>query len=294
MAQRLRPRFPPLRLRESLPEGLARLRRRLPVLPRLPRRPSALAGRPPFLPAATYVLIAINVLVFLVGPVSGLDPLYGTHHMACVQQDYYRVWGVVPRELLHNTPAALPGSGGCASSGHAVGKIPALSVLTAMFVHGGWMHLLGNMLFLFVFGAMVEERMGRSAFLLFYLAVGYLATYGYALVEAGRPGATQTLVGASGAIAGVLGAYLRLFPRARVTSLIPMFLFLPLRFPAWLVLGLWFVLQWLSTGAASTQVAYPAHVIGFTAGFAWAWLRYVRRPRRLRWLRPEPGAQERM
>ena len=223
-----------------------------------------------FLPVVTYLLIALNVAVFLVGPASGLDPLYASGaHRAAVEQAYFLRWGVVPRELLDNRagPGEFPGS-------------PALSVLTAMFVHAGWMHLLGNMVFLYVFGAMVEERMGRLPYLLFYVAVGYLATYGYALVELRGASGGQSLVGASGAIAGVLGAYLRLYPRARVTIVIPMLLFLPLRFPAWLVLGLWFLIQGLSVrtpAAASPDVAYAAHLIGFVGGFVFAWLLYCRR-----------------
>ncbi len=136
-----------------------------------------------------------------------------------------------------------------------------------MFLHGGWLHLLGNMLYLFVFGNNVEDRMGRVRFLLFYLGAGAVSAYGYALANAGS---ATTLVGASGAIAGVLGAYLMMFPRARVWSLVPFLFFIPLRLPAWLVLGLWFVLQWFySTGAGVTggaDVAYLAHVIGFLTG----------------------------
>jgi membrane associated rhomboid family serine protease len=108
--------------------------------------------------------------------------------------------------------------------------------------------------------------MGRTAFALFYLAGGYVATYGYAL---GHAGSTRALIGASGAIAGVLGGYLFLHPRARVTSLLPFLFFLPLRFPAWLVLGSWFVFQWLAARADRTGpgIAYLAHVIGFAFGF---------------------------
>jgi membrane associated rhomboid family serine protease len=157
------------------------------------------------------------------------------------------------------------------------GKVPVLSVATSLFVHGGWIHLFGNMLFLIVFGNNVEDRMGRLRFLLFYLGIGYLATYGYALAEVHSPDATRTLVGASGAIAGVLGAHLRLYPRARVTSLVPLLLFLPLRFPAWLVLGFWFAVQWWlsrSPVGPGPGVAYLAHVIGFAAGFLCAWALY--------------------
>jgi membrane associated rhomboid family serine protease len=143
-----------------------------------------------------------------------------------------------------------------------------------MFLHGGWLHILGNMLFLWIFGNNVEDRFGRVKFLLFYLFCGYVATYGFAY---GNPDSTQTLVGASGAIAGVLGAYLVMFPKARVMSIVPLaIIWIPLRLPAWLVLGGWFLLQWLyssGTGVASgAEVAYLAHVFGFVAGAAVALL----------------------
>jgi membrane associated rhomboid family serine protease len=160
---------------------------------------------------------------------------------------------------------------------HGYWKSPFLSVLTAMFLHGGWLHLIGNMLFLYVFGDNVENRMGRVRFALFYLAAGYLATYGFAF---GHPEDSQSLVGASGAISGALGAYLYLYPRARVTSLFPFLFFIPLRFPAWVVLGFWFVLQWLAaqTAQGGPGIAYLAHVVGFAFGFFCAWVCY--RPRR--------------
>src|SRR5262245_51908400 len=136
-----------------------------------------------------------------------------------------------------------------------------------MFLHAGWLHLLGNMLFLVVFGNNVEDRMRKLPYLVFYLAVGYVAAYGFALAH---PDSTAPLIGASGAISGILGAYLVICPRARVLSLFPFLLFLPLRIPAWLVLGLWFLLQWAySAGMAAPgagSVAYLAHVFGFVAG----------------------------
>jgi membrane associated rhomboid family serine protease len=136
-----------------------------------------------------------------------------------------------------------------------------------MFLHSGWLHLLGNMLFLVVFGNNIEDRLRKLPILLFYLACGYLSAYGFALANASS---VTPLIGASGAISGVLGAYLVLYPRARVWSLVPFLLFIPLRIPAWLVLGLWFLLQWAySTGLASDSagsVAYLAHVIGFLVG----------------------------
>jgi len=165
-------------------------------------------------------------------------------------------------------------------------------VLSAMFLHGGWLHLLGNLLFLFVFGNNVEDRLGRVRYLAFYLGCGYAATYGFSLLFSGSD---QPLVGASGAIAGVLGAYLVLFPRARVWSLLTFFFFLPVRLPAWLVLGSWFVLQYLYARGAglsqATGTAYLAHVIGFAVGAALVWrLRGTRQRRSLTDSRRGPRA----
>jgi len=123
------------------------------------------------------------------------------------------------------------------------------------------------MLFLVVFGNNIEDRFRKLPYMLFYLFCGYVAAYGFALAN---QTSVQPLIGASGAIAGVLGAYLVIYPRAKVWSLLPFLFFIPVRIPAWLVLGSWFVLQWaysagyLASGAGS--VAYLAHVFGFLAG----------------------------
>ncbi|MBG0855970.1 rhomboid family intramembrane serine protease [Streptomyces spinoverrucosus] len=205
-----------------------------------------------------FTLIAVCCLIFLAGPASGLSPVYGSgDEPLAVQRAYFRHWGVVPAELFEGSPRA------------------ALTPATALFVHGSWVHLLGNMLFLHVFGAMTEERMGRVEFTLFYVGCGYLALLGYAAANADSE---QSLVGASGAISAVLGAFLYLFPRARVTSLLPFLFFLPLRFPAWVVLPFWVALQWLAARQASSGpgVAYLAHLVGFGLGFAYAWARYGR------------------
>ncbi|GAA0470009.1 rhomboid family intramembrane serine protease [Streptomyces sp. NPDC046215] len=209
-------------------------------------------------PLVTYVLIGVCCGVFLLGPASGFTSSYGAGtELLAAQTGYFERWGVVPGELWSGAADELP------------------TPFTALFVHGNWLHLLGNMLFLHVFGAMAEERMGRTAFALFYLAAGALALLGYAVAHTHS---AQTLVGASGAISGVLGAFLYLFPRARVTSLFPFLFFLPLRFPAWAVLLFWFVLQWLAARTAGDRpgVAYLAHVVGFTLGFLYAWVRYGR------------------
>ncbi|MEU7223791.1 rhomboid family intramembrane serine protease [Streptomyces chrestomyceticus] len=204
----------------------------------------------------TNVLIALCCVAFVVGPASGLNGIYGTGDAVVqAQTAYFERWGVIPRELWSSSPG------------------PLLTPLTALFVHGSWLHLLGNVLFLYVFGAMAEDRMGRLPFTLFYLVTGYLALMGYAAAHASSG---QTLVGASGAISGVLGAFLYLFPKARVTSIYPFLFFLPLRFPAWIVLLFWFVLQWIAAqrDPSSPGVAYLAHVVGFAVGFLYAWVRY--------------------
>ena len=206
-------------------------------------------------------LIALCCVVFLISPLSGFGPRHGsTEALLAAQAGYFERWGVIPSELLDGPARA------------------ALTPLTALFVHGSWLHLLGNMLFLYVFGAMAEERMGHAEFVFFYLCCGYLALVIYAVTHSGSD---QTLVGASGAISAVLGAFLYLFPRARVTSLFPFLFFLPLRFPAWVVLIFWFVLQWLAAQDAGRGpgVAYLAHVAGFAAGFLYAWGRYGRTAR---------------
>jgi membrane associated rhomboid family serine protease len=163
----------------------------------------------------------------------------------------------------------------------------AFSVGISMFLHGGWLHLGGNMLYLWIFGDNIEDRLGHVRYLIFYLLCGGFATFAHALMN---PASTIPSIGASGAIAGVLGAYLILFPHARVLTLIPIFIFVTIReVPAILVLGLWFVLQ-LFVGFASLGmpsdaggVAYFAHIGGFAAGIVLiALLGGMRRPPRPR------------
>jgi membrane associated rhomboid family serine protease len=228
-------------------------------------------------PWVTYVLIAVNVVVFLLTPAARTTGMQATTLAdVCAQEAFYDQYAAIPRELVHDKPLTLvptgeavvgPQGAGCLAGRPSYHKIPVLSVLYSMFLHGGWLHLLGNMLFLWVFGNNVEDRLGRLRFALFYLICGYAASYAFALANADS---TQPLIGASGAIAGVLGAYLVLFPRARVWSLVPVLFFIPLRLPAWFVLGSWFVLQWLySSGytvSGAGSVAYMAHVIGFVVG----------------------------
>ena len=145
-----------------------------------------------------------------------------------------------------------------------------LALVTSMFLHGGWFHLLGNMLFLWVFGNNIEDRLGRIRFLPFYLLCGIVAGLGQALADTSSD---VPLVGASGAIAGVLGGYILLYPRARVLTLI-LLVFIPifLRLPAMVVLGIWFLEQIafgyfdVNSGGETGGVAYFAHIGGFLFG----------------------------
>jgi len=252
-------------------------------------------------PWVTWLLIAVNVVTFLATPASITTGITGSSLAdVCRQEAFYERYGAIPRELVANRPLPVAHTGevgigprgpGCVVERRQYDKVPALSVLTSMFLHGGWLHLLGNMLFLYIFGNNVEDRLGRIRFLLFYLVCGYASAYGFALANVAQ---TRPLVGASGAVSGVLGAYFVLFPRAKMWSLVPVLFFLPLRLPAWLVLGLWFVIQWVySAGYAVSDagsVAYLAHVVGFVLGMALAMPARGRRdpePQPLH--RPHPG-----
>jgi membrane associated rhomboid family serine protease len=243
-------------------------------------------------PWVTYALIALNVVVFLLTPgrsasVSGA----ATAHQQCQQEAFYDQYAAIPTELIHNTPlhkvatgtvARADGHLGCRVGRPSYHKVPFVSAITAQFIHGGWLHLLGNMWFLLIFGNNVEDRIGRLKYLLFYLAAGIIASYGFAVAS---PHSHAPLIGASGAIAGVLGVYLIMFPRVRVLSLVPFLLFIPLLLPAWLVLGLWFLLQWAyangATVSSAGNVAYLAHIVGFVFGMlAGLLLRHTQGPTR--------------
>jgi len=146
-----------------------------------------------------------------------------------------------------------------------------VTVFTAMFLHASWLHILGNMLFLWIFGNNIEDSMGRGRYLLFYLLAGIVAAYAQALINTGETGPT---LGASGAIAGILGGYILLHPRARVLTLVFLFLFVTLvEIPAAIMLGIWFILQALpavsqfsSPDVGGAGIAYLAHIGGFVFG----------------------------
>lgn len=209
-------------------------------------------------PVLTVVLIVLNVLVFVYQSSKPGPDLIGPG----TQGTFICKYSVIPDRLADNEPSATaPGDRVCQQINSEHSRL--LGLITSLFLHGGWLHLLGNMLFLWIFGNNVEDRMGRIRFIPFYLLCGIIASFGQVLTD---PTSASPLIGASGAIAGVLGAYLILFPRAKVLSFPLIFL----KLPAWLFLGLWFALQFLYSGGQAQEgqggIAYWAHVVGFAAG----------------------------
>jgi hypothetical protein len=213
-------------------------------------------------PALTFALIAANVLVFVaelhLGP--HIDEV--VFYLGIIPARY-----TIPQIAFQHTASGL-----------------FLPFFASMFLHGGWLHLLGNMLFLFVFGRSIEDRYGHLRFLVIYFLGGLAGTLVHIILNAGSRVPT---IGASGAIAGILGAYFISYPRARITTLIPIFFFFwTLEVPALVLLGYWFLIQFL-TGfqmqsietATAGGVAWWAHVGGFVAGFV---LSLLLRPQRRR------------
>jgi membrane associated rhomboid family serine protease len=218
----------------------------------------------------TIALIAINLFVyFVVQPHTGSD----------AEQTFLYEHAAIPCEITTGHPiTAVPPFSSVSSAGDTcvVGanvetprrlfprKLVLLGVIESLFLHGSVVHVLGNMLFLWIFGNNVEDRMGPILYTIFYFAAGIVATTGFILFNLH---ATTPLVGASGAIAGVMGAYFVWFPRARVLTLI---VFFPVYLPAMVVLGFWFLLQFVTN--PNEGVAWQAHVAGFLFGVLVAWL----------------------
>ena len=141
---------------------------------------------------------------------------------------------------------------------------PALTLLSSIFMHGGWMHLIGNMMFLIIFADNVEDVLGTKKFIVFYLLSGIFASFSQAFMDFSSE---IPMIGASGAIAGVLGAYLFYFPRAKILVLIPFFIFFTIRVPASILLIFWFVFQFLNLSNVESSVAWMAHIGGFVFGY---------------------------
>ena len=224
------------------------------------------SGRRPFV---TYALILANVAIFAA-------------YWSALTTDnslnlFFYTWGLVPQSLMRGEGLA--------------------TLVTSMFLHGGWMHLIGNMWFLWIFGDNLEDEMGHGGFLAFYLVSGLAAA---AMQVAVDPGSAAPMVGASGAIAGVMGGYLLLFPKARVDVLFIFVIFFRIfPIPAWVVLGVWIGLQVFSGASVPSEasgVAYWAHIGGFIGGFVLTIPALLRRGGRGFWSRteghpPHPAAQ---
>ena len=217
-------------------------------------------------PVVTWTLIAANILIF----VSSLS--LGTAEAEALVMRF----GVIPDVIVHGNWTSPRAEGGALGSW--------VTPVTSMFLHGGILHLGSNMLFLHVFGDNVEDVLGRGKFVLFYLMCGLGAVAGQILID---PTSMVPMIGASGAISGILAGYMTLFPHARVVTLIPIFIFIHfMEVPAGIFIVLWFVLQlvqgYLSLGMIAEGgggVAWFAHIGGFLAGLVCIRLLYEKKPR---------------
>lgn len=197
-------------------------------------------------PIVNVTLIILNILVFF--KELSLPPQY--------LNAFFYTYGLIPAQV---TKQLMEGAS-LLSTG-----IPFIS---AMFIHGNWLHLLGNMLYLWIFGDNIEDRMGHLRYLIFYLLVGIIASTVHVIAN---PGSDIPIIGASGAIAGVLGAYFLAFPRAKILTLVPVFFFITfVQVPAIIFLPVWFLIQLLNVfstaGMVANSVAWWAHIGGFIGG----------------------------
>lgn len=227
----------------------------------------------------TAALIAINVAVFFF-----LEPNFGQQSNCaggdiscqienCETVQFFYKWGVVPAEVTQGEQFTDQVCEGI----FLEEKSLSVSLFTSMFLHGGFLHLAGNMLFLWVFGNNIEDRLGKVRYVLFYLLVGLAGTLAHVFFN---PASAVPTVGASGAISGLLGAYAVLFPRAVIHTIVPIpilfFLFGRIRLPAMVVLGMWFLGQFFIGDGQTPEdgggVAWVAHVGGFVAGMTLIWL----------------------
>ncbi|PIE13531.1 MAG: rhomboid family intramembrane serine protease [Rhodobacterales bacterium] len=211
------------------------------------------SGRTPFV---TYTLISMNIILFI--------SYLGLFNDPRAIDTFYRQWGILPAQI---------------SAGYGYETL-----VTSMFLHGGYMHILGNMLFLWIFGDNMEDEMGHLGFLLFYVAAGIAAGLIHVMFQ---PDSLVPTVGASGAIAGVMGGYLLLFPRAKVDILLIFIIFFKVfTIPAWIMLALWFAIQLflgVTADPSTGGVAYWAHAGGFVAGLILTFPVFVRKGGKAFW-----------
>ncbi|MBI1748695.1 MAG: rhomboid family intramembrane serine protease [Acidobacteria bacterium] len=215
------------------------------------------------IPAGVCLIIALNLMAFLFELTLNRRELQGLVYL----------FGVIPARFFSSDDVlAIPD------------QMTMLSMVTSMFLHGGWTHILGNMLYLWVFGKSVESRLGHGRFLLFYLLSGIGAAIVHVVFNIDSP--TPTL-GASGAVAGVLGAYIVTFPQGRILTLVPFIFLLTLELPAVIVIGVWFITQLFNGTAAIVDprqmsgVAWWAHIGGFVVGILL--MKVLQPPRRSSW-----------
>jgi len=198
------------------------------------------------IPFSTILIISLNILVFIMQLMSGED-----------SKSIVYSYGAIPRNIISfksNQP--IP---------------PALTIFTSMFMHGGLFHLVWNMLYFWIFGNNIEERLGHVRFIVFYLFCGVVAAFSHALLS---PGSNVPMIGASGAVSGMLGAYILLFPMAKIHTLVFLgFYITVIKIPALIVIGFWAIIQVVSGlisqgNAAQGGIAFFAHVGGFVAGLS--------------------------
>lgn len=209
-------------------------------------------------PFVSYAFIGINILVFLfeITLGAGVDRFVGA-------------FGVVPERtiyILFQAPEYI--------------HLAVIPLFTSMFMHGGWFHLLGNVLFLYIFGDNIEDTLGHFRYAVFYIGCGVASSL---IHLATHPASAVPTIGASGAIAGVMGAYFLLFPGSRIVTLVPFFFFIQLiEVPAFVFLGIWFLIQFLSgffsfaVSSELSRIAWWAHIGGFAVGAGYVLLRYGR------------------
>jgi len=192
-------------------------------------------------PAVTTTLIALNAIAFILQ--------FSALQSNELWEPFANAWALIPLQLTNAFGAEF------------------YTIFSSMFLHGSLMHIAGNMLYLWIFGDNIEDKLGRGRFVIFYLLCGIIAALAHVMID---PDSNIPTIGASGAVAGVLGGYLLLYPMVSVTTVIPIFLFRRVQLPAWILLGLWFAMQLFSgftQSAESAGVAFWAHIGGFAAGF---------------------------